>query len=101
MGHTLLVLYRQPEDPEAFRKYYVHDHLPLARVIPGVRNIRYTVDVTGVADESPYIAMFEADFDSAEAMAVALQSAQGQRAQADVANFATHGADILHYPHKP
>ena len=48
--------------------------------------------------EAPYFAVFEADFADAAAMAASRASPQGQRAAADVANYATGGAVIIHYP---
>lgn len=98
MTHTLQVLYRQPADPDEFRRYYVYHHLPLARAIPDARSLRYTVEVTSLTGESPYFAIFEADFDDLAALQSALRSPEGQKAQADVANFATGGLEILHFP---
>lgn len=98
MAHTLVVLYRQPADAAAFRSYYLDRHLPLACRLPGVRDIRYTLDILGVVNDSPYIAKFEADFDTPEAMMAALQSDAGRQARDDVDNFAAGGVEILHHP---
>ncbi|AII10863.1 EthD family reductase [Rhodococcus opacus] len=95
--HTLMVLYGQPTDPEAFRAYYRDTHLPIARKLPGVRAIRHTVDIAAAEGASPFVAIFEADFDSAEDMGAALASPEGAAAQADVPNFATGGVQILHF----
>ncbi|PBC51930.1 ethyl tert-butyl ether degradation protein EthD [Rhodococcus sp. ACS1] len=95
--HTLMVLYGPPTDPEAFRTYYRDTHLPIARKLPGVRAIRHTVDVAAAEGDSPFAAIFEADFDSAEEMGAALASTEGAAAQADVPNFATGGVQILHF----
>ncbi|RZL73578.1 MAG: EthD family reductase [Rhodococcus sp. (in: high G+C Gram-positive bacteria)] len=95
--YTLMVLYGQPTNPHAFRTYYQDTHLPLARKLPGVRAIRYTVDVAAAEGPAPYGAIFEADFDSAEAMSAALTSPEGTAAQADVPNFATGEVQILHF----
>ncbi|QTI71229.1 EthD family reductase [Gordonia polyisoprenivorans] len=97
--HTLMVAYRHPDDPAAFRQYYADTHLPLAQKIPGVRASRYTLEVaTADGSPAPYFAVFEADFDSAKSMGEALESSAGQAAQADVANFASGGAEIMHFP---
>ncbi|ANS32521.1 EthD family reductase [Rhodococcus opacus] len=95
--HTLMVLYGQPTDPEKFREYYQHTHLPIAQKLPGVRATRRSVNLAGVEGESPFIAIFEADFDSAEAMSVALSSPEGAEVVADVPNFATGGVQIMHF----
>ncbi|ANS32533.1 EthD family reductase [Rhodococcus opacus] len=94
--HTLMVLYNQPRDPDIFRAYYHDIHLPLARKLPGVRAIRYALDVSATDGDSPFFAIFEADFDSPEAMVAALASDEGATAEADVPNFAD-GVQILHF----
>lgn len=48
--------------------------------------------------KAPYFAVFEADFADAAAMAAARASSHGQRVTADVANYATGGAVVIHYP---
>ena len=95
--HTLVVLYGRPADPDAFRTYYQGTHLPIARKLPGVRAIRHTVDVAAAEGVTPFVAIFEADFDSAEEMFAALASPEGAAAQADVPHFATGGVQILHF----
>lgn len=45
--------------------------------------------------ETPYFAVFEADFADAAAMAAARASRQGQRVAADVVNYATGGAVVI------
>lgn len=96
--YTLAVLYGQPSNPEAFRHHYQTTHLPLAQKLPGVRASRYSLEVSAAEGDSPFFAVFEADFDSAAAMLEALTSPEGAAAQADVSNFATGGAQIIHFP---
>lgn len=98
MTHTLTVLYPQPSDPEHFRDYYQRVHLPLARKLPGLQGARYTLEVEAPGAASPFIAIFEADFESAEALGAALGSPQGQAAQTDIPNFATGGVTVLTHP---
>ncbi|MHA6765059.1 EthD family reductase [Streptacidiphilus sp. PAMC 29251] len=95
--HKLVVLYPQPVDPDHFRDYYVTNHLPLVMDYPGLLAWRYSFDVT-TKGEAPYFAVFEGDFADAAAMAAARASPQGQRVTADVVNYATGGAVIIHYP---
>ncbi|RDI51062.1 EthD family reductase [Nocardia mexicana] len=96
--HKLVVLYPQPADPDHFRDYYETTHLPLATKMPGLLAWRYSFDVAAADGESPYFAVFEADFADAAAEEAARLSPQGQRAAADLANYATGGAVIIHYP---
>jgi uncharacterized protein (TIGR02118 family) len=96
--HKLVVLYSMPADPEHFRDYYVTDHLPLVALMPGLLACRYSFDVAATQGDAPYFAIFEADFADADAMVAARASPQGRRVAADVANYATGGAVVIHYP---
>ncbi|KAA9150852.1 EthD family reductase [Amycolatopsis acidicola] len=95
--YRMTVLYPPPTDPDHFREYYVNTHLPLAARLPGLRAMRYSLDVSGAGAESPYFAIFEGEFDSAEAMAAAMSSPEGKAVAADVPNYASGGAQILHF----
>ena len=92
---TLMVLYGPPSDPAAFRDHYETTHLPLAEALPGATAMRYSLDVAAAEGDSPYAAVFEADFADGAALDAALASPEGQAAQADVPAFATGGVTIL------
>ncbi len=96
--HKLVVLYPQPDDPEHFRDYYVTNHLPLVAQMPGLLAWRYSFDVAASQGETPYFAVFEAEFADAAAMTAARASPQGQQVSADVVNYARGGAVVIHYP---
>jgi len=94
----LLVFYGEPEDPVAFENYYRSTHLPLVRELPGLVSAQFSLGIQGMGDEAPYWGLFEAVFESKEAMKAALESAQGVAVGADVANYATGGATLAHGP---
>jgi uncharacterized protein (TIGR02118 family) len=96
--HKLVVLYPRPADPDHFRDYYVTNHLPLVTRMPGLLAWRYSFDVAATQGQTPYFAVFEAEFADAAAMTAARASPQGQQVAADVANYATGGAVVIHYP---
>ena len=96
--HKLVVLYPKPADPDHFRDYYVTNHLPLVARMPGLLAWRYSFDVAATQGQTPYFAIFEADFADAAAMTAARASPQGQQVSADVANYATGGVVVIHYP---
>jgi uncharacterized protein (TIGR02118 family) len=96
--HKLMVLYPEPRDRTAFEDYYTSTHLPLIKQLPEILEWRYSLNVAAAQDTSPYFAIFEADFPDAEAMGRALASEAGAAVQADVGNYATGGAIVLHYP---
>ncbi|MDX2376346.1 EthD family reductase [Microbacterium sp. LRZ72] len=95
--HKLIVLYPPPTDPAAFEEYYRSTHLALAKQLPGTLGQRFTLSVDAAEGESPYFAIFEADFVDKEAMVAAITSPAGQAVQADVENYASGGAIVLDY----
>jgi uncharacterized protein (TIGR02118 family) len=95
--HRVLALYGPPSDPEHFRRYYEETHIPLARKIPDVKGLRWSFNVEGLMDESPYFCVAELDFESAEALQAAFGTPEGQATAADVPNYATGGLTIVHY----
>ena len=72
-------------------------HLPLITLMPGLLAWRYSFEVTATQGQTPYFAVFEAEFADAAAMTAARASPQGQQVAADVANYATGGAVVIHY----
>ena len=96
--HKLVVLYPEPVDPEHFRDYYVTTHLPLVSRLPGLLAWRYSFEGAAAEGETPYFAVFEAEFADAATMAAAMASPQGQQVVDDVPNYATRGAIVIHYP---
>lgn len=96
--HKLVVLYPAPTDPAHFREYYVSTHLPLAEKLPGLLDWRYSFEVASGPGESPYFAIFEADFEDVAALKKALSSLEGAATLADVENYATGGSIALNYP---
>jgi uncharacterized protein (TIGR02118 family) len=96
--HKLVVLYPEPADPDHFRDYYLTHHLPLVTLMPGLLAWRYSFDVAAMQGQAPYFAVFEAEFADAAAMTASRSSPQGRKVAADVANYATGGAVVIHYP---
>jgi uncharacterized protein (TIGR02118 family) len=92
----VMILYRTPRDPAAFRKYYEEVHIPLARKIAGIR--KFEVSRGAVASPqgpSGYEMVVTLTFDSMEALHAAMASPEGQAAGADVAKFADGGMELL------
>ncbi|ODU07168.1 MAG: ethyl tert-butyl ether degradation protein EthD [Pseudonocardia sp. SCN 72-86] len=95
--HKFVACYPPPEDMEAFTTHYTEVHLPLVRELPGIRNPRYSFDVTTLTGGPGYALVFEAEFEDAAALQHALASPQGAAASADVANFASGGVILFDY----
>jgi uncharacterized protein (TIGR02118 family) len=89
-------LYNQPEDAEAFDKYYDSVHAPLAKTFPGLQ--RFTVchpapDQDGNPPAYHLIAVLE--FADAAAFGAAVGSPEGEAIMADVPKFAGAGVTLL------
>ena len=99
MSYQLTVLYHQPDDTAAFDRYYEEKHVPLATALPGLRSYTLSRPAPGPdGTPAPYRLVAVLTWDTAEAFQEALGSAEGEAAVADVANFATGGADMLTGP---
>jgi uncharacterized protein (TIGR02118 family) len=97
----LVVLYKTPEDKQAFDAYYAATHIALARKIPGLR--KYEInrgDVGSPAGLSPIHLVAILSFDSLADIQAGLASPEGQAAAGDLANFATGGADLYMFDTK-
>jgi uncharacterized protein (TIGR02118 family) len=93
---SLVVMYKTPTDVEAFDKYYVETHIPVARQIAGLR--KYEIShgpVMTPGGPSSYHLVATLRFDDMAALQHGLAGAEGQAAAADVQNFATGGVDMF------
>lgn len=93
----LVVIYENPQDPDAFEDHYEHLHLPLAaEKMPGVRGAR-TFRVLGSADggQTPYYRVAVMGYDSVSDLKAAVASDGGREVLADLPNFAIGGAAAL------
>lgn len=93
----LVVIYPPQPDIEAFKAYYLGTHVPLASKIPGLRAMRFSFDIQTLAGEAQYACIFEAEFDDPAALGAAMESAEGQAVNADVANFAKVPPTVIQY----
>lgn len=94
--HCLTVTYPAPEDPAAFRAYYLQKHIPLAMTLPGLVSASYGFPEALGPSEAPFC-IFQAYFADAAAMGAALSSEIGGKVAADVPNYSPRGAHLSHY----
>lgn len=64
---------------EDFRRWWIEEHAPLARSLPGVRRIRFNV----LDEEAPFDGIAELWFDSSEAADAAYATDIGKAVAAD------------------
>jgi uncharacterized protein (TIGR02118 family) len=97
----LVVMYKTPTDKAAFDKHYFDKHVPLAKIIPGLR--KYEVSrgpIMTPAGPSSLHLIATLHFDDMGALQSALGSPQGQAAAADVQGFATGGVEMYVFDNK-
>ena len=94
----LVVMYGTPKDAGAFDKYYFETHVPIAKRIPGLR--KYEVSrgaIATPAGPAKFHLIATLHFDDMKAVQNAFASPQGQAAAADVAKFASGGAEMMFF----
>lgn len=63
----MIALYRRPEDPEAFLKRYLEEHVPLAAQMPGLLSFEHG-PLEGMGREAPYWYMAQLSFQDRSAL---------------------------------
>jgi uncharacterized protein (TIGR02118 family) len=79
MKAIILLARRDGDTPDDFRCWWLEEHAPLARRLPGLRKLVFNV----VEGDQPYDGVSELWFDSEEAFEAAYASEIGQRVAAD------------------
>ncbi len=90
----LTILYRQPDDENAFEGRY-NQNLALLEQMPGIRRRQACVVFGSPAGTSPYHRILEFYFDTSADLDAALRSTQGQAAGADLMQFARNAELIF------
>ena len=85
----MLVIYRTPEDVEAFDRHYFGIHVPLAKTLPGLRRYEISDGVVATpAGASGTYRIGTLHFDDLAAIGKAFASPEGRAAGADRQLFA-------------
>lgn len=93
--HKMTILYGVDDDPDAFRRYYLEQHVPLAGRMRGLTG--WTLSWIGPGPDGPgrYQLVAELYAESAAALDAVLDSPEGRAANADLANFVRGGVEFL------
>jgi uncharacterized protein (TIGR02118 family) len=95
----MIGMYNRPEDVAAFDHHYETVHAVLVAGLPGLRAFTMQRPEPAADGEAPaYHLVSTLTFDDETAFANALASDVGQRAVADLANFASAGVTIVTGP---
>jgi len=94
--YRLVNLYPWPDDPEEFKRYFLEVHMPIAEHVPGAlrRGYAFAPNIIGDLD---CFCVFEADYESEEALKAALATPEAQAAGADVPNYSPKPPRVLLY----
>lgn len=94
----MVVIYREPADPQAFEAHYFGVHVPLAKQLPGLR--RYEVSQRPIlspsGDPEPYL-IATLHFDDLAALRQAFATPAGQACAADRRVLAPNAGDVQMY----
>ena len=91
----MVVIYRTPENVEAFDRHYFEIHVPLAKKIPGLR--KYEVSDGAIATPVGTFDVYRIGtlyFDDLAAIEEAFASPEGQAARADRRLFAPDDSGV-------
>jgi len=81
-----VALYKKPDDPAAFDKWYFEQHVPICKRYPDYDHM-HVARVTGTPrGESEYYMMFEVAYKDQDTMMKSLMSEPGMQSAQDVRN---------------
>ncbi len=89
----------RPEDPEAFLRFYIEDHLPIMRTLPGLQGIEIELGAEGgdpYANEAGLFMIARFLFNSLDELRAALRSEAREQARRDRANFPPFHGSVRH-----
>jgi uncharacterized protein (TIGR02118 family) len=94
----MVVIYRMPADPTAFDEHYFNVHIPMAKLLPGLR--RYEISrrpiATPAGDPEPYL-IGTLYFDDLAAIRQAFATEAGRACAADRRRLAPSDDDVQMY----
>jgi uncharacterized protein (TIGR02118 family) len=96
MTVKVVVLYSQPDDPEAFDSHYLSVHGPLVEKIPGLErweSAKFVAPLDG--GEPGFYRTAELYFSDPDSMGQAMSSPEGQATSADFQQIAPPGSRIF------
>jgi uncharacterized protein (TIGR02118 family) len=92
----LVVLYTQPDDPDAFDRHYLGTHAPLVHAIPGLQRFESgRIETALDGGEKIYHRMAELYFADQDAMQAALASDEANATTADYQQIAPPGSKLF------
>lgn len=93
--YEMLVLYRKPDDPDAFEKRYLEGHLPLVRQYANIKDVAVFKVTRSLMGEFPYAYVFRGTWADKEAWKADMGSDMAKRATADADEFVKGLFDVV------
>jgi uncharacterized protein (TIGR02118 family) len=93
--YKLVVMYPQPDDPNAFLEYYTQKHVPLANQLPGLVSSGYG-QPKGLTPDAQWFLIWEGVFNDRKELLSALKSDVGSEVARDVKNYSPKGATMFY-----
>lgn len=94
--YKAVLLYHQPDDPEAFEKHHLGRNLSLTARVPNVIRIETARALPGLeGSPAPVYRTAEIWFDDLPTLRASLDSPEGREALAGTETFATGGVDVF------
>ena len=94
----MIVIYRTPKNPAAFDRHYFEVHVPLARQLPGLRQLETSrgpvISLYGASEVHSVVSLH---FDSLSDINAAFMSEYGRACAADRAQLAPQWHDVQMY----
>lgn len=78
----LTIQYERPADPESFDRRYFEQHVPLCRLLPGLRSCSFSKPRVLGQGDAPYL-VAQLDFDDADALKAAMRCPEMAAVAAD------------------
>lgn len=95
MSVKLVAVYNYPADQAAFDRHYNEVHMPLAKAVPGLAELRVTWMKKRLMGEADIYLVAEMIFPDQSTFNAAMTSPENKAAGTDLANFAKRGVTLF------
>lgn len=98
--YKLVILFKQPDDPDELRRRWSEEFVPLAERMPGLRRIAVSHVHGGPAGATPFSLIHELHFDGLMALTTAMASPEGVAAGQCLVRIARDSATLMFAEHQ-
>ncbi|HUI29572.1 MAG TPA: EthD family reductase [Candidatus Acidoferrales bacterium] len=84
----LVALFKKPPNANSFEEHYQNVHIPLIKVMPGIKKIELSKITGAPMSQSQFYRMAEMYFENQQALNASMMSSEGITAAKDLMSFA-------------